>query len=139
MNTAQRAALGLGAGLVATALMSAHMIAEPSTAKIGTPPPRRLADTLFPASRLAERKAAATLIHLSIGAASGVIYRGLFARRRGGLLSGAVFGVAVWAVGYELVIPALGVLPPAHRDQPGRTAALLQAHLIYGAALGALS
>ena len=134
----RRVVEGVVGGLVATAVMSAQMVAAPSTERIGTPPPRRIADALFPDRPTRERRIAATVIHLAIGASSGVVYRAVVNRRRGGVVSGALFGVAIWAVGYELLAPALGVLPPAHRDRPERRTALIEAHLIFGAILGAL-
>ena len=130
---------GVLGGLAATAVMSAQLMAAPSTARIGTPPPRRLADFLLPHSPARDRGIAAAAIHLAIGMTSGVLYRGVVRRRRGGILSGAIFGVAIWAIGYEFLVPALGVLPAAHRDRRDRRAALIEAHLIYGATLGALS
>jgi len=138
-NLSARAVAGVIGGLVATAAMSAQMLAEPSTRRIGTPPPRRLADVLLPHDPAGEQKVAAALIHLGIGAAGGAAYRAFVSRRRGGLVSGALFGVAIWFVGYEIIVPALGVLPPAHRDSPERRAALLEAHVLYGAVLGAVS
>jgi len=43
----------------------------------------------------------------------------------------------VWFVSYQGWVPALGLLPPAHRDRPGRPATMLIAHWVYGATLGA--
>jgi hypothetical protein len=65
--------------------------------------------------------------------------RGLFAagdsRSRAGL-AGAVFGSMVWAASYMGWVPALGIMPPAHRDRPDRPWSMLTAHWIYGATLG---
>jgi hypothetical protein len=119
--------------------MSAHMVGQPSSGRIGTPPPQRIADTLLPSRSTAERRAAAAVIHVAIGVGSGALFGLTRRRRRVGPVAGAIFGLGVWAVGYELMVPALGVLPPAHRDEKARRAALIQAHLIYGAILGALS
>ncbi len=135
---ASRVARGAVAGLVATAAMSAQMMAPPSTDRIGTPPPRRLADVLLPREPQRERRVAAAVLHLGIGVAGGVAYRSLIARRHSGPVSGALFGLVIWFVGYEIVVPALGALPPAHRDEAARRAALIEAHALYGAILGAL-
>lgn len=53
--------------------------------------------------------------------------------------TGAAFGLAVWAAGYEGWVPAMGVLPPAHRDKRSRALTMLAAHLVYGAVLGVAS
>jgi len=132
-------ARGAAAGAVATLIMSAHMLGRPSLERIGTPPPERLADALLPARSAKERGIAATVIHAGIGVGSGAVFGLLRNRRRSGPLSGALFGLGLWAIGYEVVVPMLGVLPPANRDARGRRAALIQAHLIYGAILGALA
>ncbi len=112
------------------------MLGEPSVEQIGTPPPQRLARQMLPRESAAVRRVAAVASHVAIGVSAGALYG---ARRRRGPLTGAVYGVMVWAVGYEIVLPLLGVLPPAHRDDPGRRSALVGAHLIYGSVLGTLS
>jgi len=119
------------------------MLGRPSVERIGTPPPQRIAETLLSARSRDDRRAAAAIIHLGVGVGSGALY-GLLRRGRrggslGGALSGALFGLAVWAAGYEVLVPAIGALPPAHRDARGRRAALIQAHLVYGGTLGVLS
>jgi uncharacterized membrane protein YagU involved in acid resistance len=139
MSLRRRVVRGVVGGLVATAVMSAQMVARPSTDRIGTPPPQRIADFLLPHATARERRVAAAVIHAGIGGASGLLYRVALNRGHGGIISGAIFGVAIWAVGYQLLVPMLGVLPPANRDRPARRAALLEAHLVYGTALGALS
>jgi hypothetical protein len=136
-SLAARVLGGAVAGLVATAAMSAHMLGEPSRREIGTPPPRRIADALLPREEEPTRRAAAVLLHLAIGAGAGSVYAAR--RRRHGAVGGAAFGLVVWAFGYQLAVPLLGVLPPAHRDESERRRALMRAHLIYGAVLGLLA
>jgi uncharacterized membrane protein YagU involved in acid resistance len=128
---------GAVAGAVATVVMSVHMLGRPSVDRIGTPPPQRIVSQLLPREPVPARRAWAVALHLGIGASAGVVYA--LTRRHRGPLSGALFGLAVWAVGYEVLVPLIGVLPPAHDDDPGRRAALLQAHLVYGAMLGAVA
>jgi len=130
---------GATAGAIATLAMSEHMLGRPSVNAIGEPPPERIADAVLPSRSARERSIAATVIHLGIGIGGGALFGLLRHGRRTGPLTGALFGLGVWAVGYEAVVPALGVLPPAHRDADRRRAALLQAHLLYGAILGAFS
>jgi uncharacterized membrane protein YagU involved in acid resistance len=127
---------GAAAGLVATAAMSAHMLSRSSADAIGTPPPRRIAEALLPAESASTRRVAAVVLHLAIGATGGAVYGGV--RRHAGPVTGALHGMSIWVAGYEVLVPLLGVLPPAHRDSAARRAALLQAHLVYGSVLGLL-
>lgn len=122
------------AGIVATIVMSAYMMAGESREAIGTPPPARIVRRLHPSASEHGASIAATLLHLGIGAAGGVLGR-VLARRLA--LPAMTAALALWAVGYEFVAPALGVLPPAHRDSR-RARHLLRAHVVYGLALGAL-
>lgn len=85
-----------------------------------------------------ETHAAATLAaHFGYGAATGAIY-GALAGERPGPASGAGFGLLVWAGSYMGLLPALGVLRPATEHPARRTALMIAAHLVWGAALGAL-
>ena len=61
-----------------------------------------------------------------------------FGPRVPGWLVGVVYGLGVWAVSYKGWIPALGILPPPERDQPGRPVIMVAAHVVYGLVLGAL-
>jgi hypothetical protein len=78
-------------------------------------------------------------IHALIGAGAGAAYAAAVPKRSRGAISGMVFGLAVWMVGYEIVMPAATDLPPAHRDRRDRAAVILVVHLIYGAVLGILT
>jgi len=40
-----------------------------------------------------------------------------------------------WLAGYGLWVPAIGAVPPLHRDRPGRQVALIAGHVVYGAVL----
>jgi hypothetical protein len=48
------------------------------------------------------------------------------------------FGVAVWLLSYMGWLPAIGLFGPATRDTQGRSALMVAAHLVWGAALGGL-
>lgn len=127
---------GATAGIVATAAMSAQMLRRSSLDAIGTPPPQRFVDALWPSGQsVRAHRVAATALHFAIGAGGGALFG---AGRRRGPVRGTAFGVLIWAIGYEVAAPVLGVLPPAHRDRRDRQRALVQAHLIYGAVLGIL-
>ena len=53
------------------------------------------------------------------------------------LLKGLLHGAMVWGIGYELALPALGLLPPARRDRRGAAAAMLSSHLLWGVLVAA--
>jgi uncharacterized membrane protein YagU involved in acid resistance len=77
--------------------------------------------------------------HLGVGGTAGAVYSLLAPKQHRTVLTGALFGVAVWLVGYEAVMPATTDIEPAHRDARQRAASILIAHLIYGAVLGWLT
>jgi hypothetical protein len=138
---------GAGEGAIATAAMSGVMLGARRAGWLGEPPPRRitwraLRRGLGPVRAWGARNPASVATHLAFGAAAGSLFEAGYARwgRSGsGPLAGAAFGAAVWLVSYAGWIPALGLLPPPHRDRPGRQGWMLAAHLVYGAVLGALA
>ena len=79
-----------------------------------------------------ELKTGAAVVHYATGAIAGAFY-GLMAHRakRRSQWSGAFFGVTVWLVGNELLLPTLGVI---HRDDYtlGEKASALGGHLAFG-------
>jgi hypothetical protein len=132
---------GTAAGAVATAAMSALMLAAGRAGLMGRQPPEaivRQAGALTagePRGRLAD--ALAAVAHLGFGAGTGAAYALLPPSGRP-VLRGMAVGEAVYAVSYAGWVPALGALPPADRDRPSRQAVMAAAHLLYGAVLGAL-
>ncbi len=134
-------------GTVATLAMSGVMLAARRARWMGEMPPRRIARVALRRPRGGPMRgrtndALGTAAHLLFGASLGAAferaYRGK-GRRWAGPLAGAAFGAAVWLVSYAGWLPALGILPPPHRDRPGRPSGMLVAHLVYGAVLGALA
>ncbi|PPF87857.1 hypothetical protein C5B96_03480 [Subtercola sp. Z020] len=133
---------GIVTGLAATAAMSVVFVGADRAGAVDRPPPRSIVDHFLPfvPPKASDRAAATT--HFAYGAAGGVAFEllmhALHEPRLGRrLASGAAFGLAVWAAGYEGWVPAMNVLPPAHRDHPARVASELAAHLVYGLSLGA--
>jgi len=132
---------GAAAGAVATAAMSALMLAAGRAGLMGRQPPEaivRRAGQLTatePRGRLAEALAAAA--HLAFGVGTGAAYALLPPAGRP-VARGVAAGTAVYAVSYAGWVPALGALPPADRDRTSRQAAMAAAHVVYGAVLGAL-
>lgn len=135
---------GAGAGLAATALMSALMLAARRAGRLGRMPPEKITARIFRGLGArrggARQDTAATALHFAFGAGAGAVYGG--ALGRGPLppvLRGMLFGAAVWFVSYRGWVPALEIMPAPGRDRPGRPQIMLLAHLVYGGALGALA
>ncbi|MCU1692974.1 MAG: hypothetical protein JWM64_2065, partial [Frankiales bacterium] len=72
---------------------------------------------------------------LGFGAALGAVAAVLPGR---GPAQGVAVALAAYAASYQGWVPALGILPPATDDEPGRPAVMVAAHVVYGAVLGRL-
>jgi uncharacterized membrane protein YagU involved in acid resistance len=140
--TARRPVVGAVAGVVATGAMSAWQAAGQLSGPYGEQPPKRLVRTAARRLGLPARRhgpvtwPVTAAAHLGFGAACGAVYATVVSRSTVGY--GSAFGLAVWAVSYPGWIPAVGVLPPPHRDNPRRAWTMLIGHVVYGAVLGAL-
>lgn len=77
----------------------------------------------------------ASAAHAGFGGVVGAAYA-LLPRYGPAPLRGVLTALAVWAVSYQGWVPALGILPPASRDKPGRPAVMIGAHVVFGAVLG---
>lgn len=139
------AAAGAIGGLVATATMSAFMLAAYRLGVLGEPPPHRIADAALRAMGQEDppgwlRKALTVAGHCGFGATIGALFALLHRLRPqplGAIPRAIGFASIVWFASYQGWVPALGLMPPAHRDRPGRPATMLLAHWVYGATLGA--
>jgi hypothetical protein len=132
-----RIARGAAAGVVATLAMSALVLVVRRCGVLPSLPPRDVVDRLGPALDEDTARVVTAASHLAYGAAAGAVLAAV-AGRRVGTVSGGAYGAALWVVGYEGWVPAIGALPPAHRDRPDRALPMLAAHLVYGAVLGRL-
>lgn len=147
-TVSKRLLTGAAAGAVATGAMTTVLFAAnrvvtgrrtppvPSVEDAGAeagPPPARLTPG---------RRVLAVATHIGIGCAAGATFA--LSRERiipdqlPGSAAGAIHGLAVWAIGYLGVLPKLDVLPPPYRDDKRRAAAILAAHVAYGATVGTL-
>jgi hypothetical protein len=99
-------------------------------------PPRLIVDTLLRALPERTHGPLAGMLHIGYGAAAGAAYTAIARPAVRGVLTGSLFGLAVWVSSYEGWVPAAGVIPPAHRDRRGRAVAMLLAHVVYGGTLG---
>lgn len=128
-----RGALG---GVAATGVMSAVLGLAEKTGVMEQEPPRVIVETLLPVRpRSTLTNTLAVVAHVGYGAGAGALFAALPGRWPHGVRLGVGYGLAVWALGYEGWLPAAGVLPPAHRDRPGRAVTMLAAHVVYGGAL----
>ena len=144
-----RWATGSGAitGLVATIPMTLAMELMQRRLPIherGRLPPRKIAMRV--ARRLGmqahldqrQRDAVTLVTHFGFGAAAGALYAPVAPRLNSlpPVLGGILFGLAVWLVSYMGWLPAVGLFGPATRDASRRTALMIAAHLVWGAAVG---
>lgn len=132
---------GAVAGAVATLPMTAVLETARRGGAMPQLPPRAIVDTLVPVAPSRARRGLAAAPHLCIGATSGAGFAVIAgARARSSpqrIVRGIAHGLAVWGIGYLGAVPLTGALPPAWRDRCDRQAALLTAHVVYGATLGA--
>lgn len=141
------AAVGAGAGIVATVAMSAVMLGARMIGMRAQLPPARIAEEAVGAVAnrppdQGEEGAVATIAHVGFGALGGAIFGGLAGSLRAAPVAaalGTLFGSGVWLVSYQGWIPALGIMPPATRDHPERVGTMVVAHCVYGAVLGFLT
>jgi uncharacterized membrane protein YagU involved in acid resistance len=136
-------------GAAATIAMSGVMYGAQRAGWFGEMPPRTITRVALRRARAGTsssrraKSALGAIAHVAFGASAGSLFEGAHAhwvRRSGvGPIAGAAFGAAVWLLSYAGWVPALDILPPPHRDRPGRQAGMLVAHLVYGAVLGALA
>lgn len=137
---------GAMGGGIATAVMSAVMVAAQQAGLMGEEPPEKITAAALDAVGLEERDAAtqdvlASLLHFGFGIGMGALFGVLHRRlpfRVPAAVHGVVFGSLVWAVSYQGWVPALGIMPPASDDRPDRPRVMLFAHWVYGAILGAI-
>src|SRR5262249_39177796 len=77
--------------------------------------------------------------HFAYGAAAGAVYAQLAERMEfSPMACGALYGLAVWAGSYLGLLPAVGILRPATQHPARRAALMIAAHVVWGAATGAL-
>jgi hypothetical protein len=136
---------GAAGGAVATVAMSALMLVGDRIGLMSDQPPTAVTRRALQEAgvdRPAEAASAvAPVAHLAFGILGGVVYA-IGRRLLPGVpawVSGIAFGLGVWAVSYKGWIPALGILPPPERDEPGRPPVMIAAHVVYGLVLSAFA
>ncbi|HEY6468483.1 MAG TPA: DUF6789 family protein [Candidatus Dormibacteraeota bacterium] len=135
---------GATAGTVATALMSALMVAARRLGITGQLPPEKITSKMLRRHGIrpdaGQQDALATGLHFAFGAAAGAAF-GVIARRVPvpSVPLGVAYGTAIWGVSYMGWVPSIGLMQRADRDQRGRQAVMLAGHLVFGATLGVLA
>jgi hypothetical protein len=137
---------GALAGAAATLPMSAVMAAADSAGLMGKQPPEVIVEKGMHRSGIHASEPAEDTVtlaaHFGFGAAAGALFgllnRGVAHRRSIWVAEGIAFGLVVYAVSYKGWIPALNILPQPEHDRPGRQPSMIAAHVVFGAALGAL-
>jgi uncharacterized membrane protein YagU involved in acid resistance len=131
---------GAIAGLVGTAAMTGALYAGKAMGLLQEEPPKEITKHAEERSGMSPHQqpsevfnASWVAVHLGFGAGCGMAYS-LLRRVLPGPAAplGAVFGLAVWAVNYLGLMPALGLYPEPERDRGSRTAVMIAAHLVYG-------
>lgn len=136
------AAAGALAGAVATAPMSGVMLVAQKVGLMGKQPPQKVTDAALGTAEADPpepvRRGLALLAHFGVGAAMGapfaMVLRAL-PRTVPGEVAGVGYGVGVWAAAYLGLVPALGIMPRADRDRPGRPGSMVLAHAVFGVCL----
>jgi hypothetical protein len=145
-SAVQRAGHGAVAGAMGAACMTALRMAAHRVGLIEKQVPQVVEEWLVqrsghaPPGGPAGHQAANQLLHLGYGAtwaaAFALTSRG---RTRAPLLRGALFGAAQWALGFFVLMPALGVTRPAWRQRTRENAVNLASHVLYGAVTALVS
>ena len=143
----ERIILGAAAGLASTIALQGIRTSTKQLLPQTTPPMREdpgefmvgQAEELLPyetreqVPQVVETTAAKSLA-LGYGMTAGAIYAAL--RPDGGdpLLDGVGLGLGTWAVGYLGWLPALGLMPPIHRQEAPQVVVPIMQHVLFGIA-----
>jgi hypothetical protein len=142
----ERSTRGAAAGAIATVPMTAMMLAAQRTGSLGELPPEKVTRRALAAANqepsTTAEKAIAAAAHFGFGALAGAVF-GLIGGEGDdlptSLAKGVGFGLALYAFSYAGWIPALDIMPPPQRDREDRQLSMAMAHVVYGAALGAIA
>jgi hypothetical protein len=138
----RRALVGAAGGVGATVVMTGFMrLLRPRGAWAQSPQVIQSAAAERAGMRGPARATARTVGwlpgHLGMGAALGTGYALL--PHRPGIRTSVPYALAVWAVSYAGVMPALRLYPSPAKDVRSRGLTTLAAHVVFGAALGPLT
>lgn len=140
-------ALAAGAigGIVGTTAMTVALASAQKAGLLGRMPPRKLTAAMLDALHVDVREGTTNVLsglaHYGFGATMGALFGLVHRKTRDTVpasIQGIAFGTLVWAVSYEVVVPARGIMRRPSRHRPGRPSSMLFGHWVYGAVLGAL-
>ncbi len=142
LGSATAAMAGAAGGLYGAAAMSVLRFALHRVGVIDKMVPQAVEEWLSdrlntePPGARAGHQVADQLLHLAYGANLGALAGPMLSGRkaRGGLWRGTGFGLASWAFGMLVLMPALRVARPAWRAGPLENATNIVAHLVFGVA-----
>jgi len=146
---AARILRGALAGLIATVPMTAFMALAwrrlPRKEQYPLPP-RQVTMGVAEAVGVAEEvpapedQAELTLAaHLAYGAAAGAAFGAIAGRSNlEPEVEGIAYGLVVWTASYVGWLPAVGLMPPVQEQPARRSALMIAAHVVWGAAVGTL-
>lgn len=129
---------GAAGGVLATAAMSAVMLAGSRMGLMPDQPPKRIVRAFLPGHRHRPKRgerALGAIAHVGFGTACGALFAAACRGRRAPLGAGVGYGLAIWFASYEGWVSRLGILPPVSGDRPGRPAVMAAGHVVYGAVL----
>ena len=148
MTMLRGAAAGFAATVPMTIAMESLRAAMPAEQHRRMPPREVVDRTIQKTASTADERAAldrsdrialTALAHFGFGAAAGAVYGAAFGPRRASVLTGVLYGLAVWAGAYGVGLPSLGLHPAAAHDTDDRNQVLIVSHAVWGAVLGMLS
>ena len=145
-NTTRPWIQGAIAGFVATIPMTIFMLSTqrllPKGQRYDLPPElitKNLADKANVKQKMSKTQilAATTVSHFGYGTTMGVLYSllGRWLPFTSGL-KGIVFGLVIWAVSYQALLPLLGISESSHSETTRRNLMMIGAHIIWGAGTG---
>lgn len=133
---------GLLAGVAATLPMTAVIAAGRAAGWLGTPPPEEITANAAARGKVGDELSPPAFdvawfaAHLGYGGLCGAVYSSLRSHLPASdLAAGLAYGLAVWAVSYGGLVPALGLYPSPRRDLPSRIAVMIAAHAVFGVSL----
>jgi len=108
-------------------------------------PPQVLEEWLLTRTRVGRRLNDAThqlldqVLHLAISGGLGLVYSALPSRRTTPTVTGALFGLGIWAVAFAAVLPRLGATRHPRSSRAAENGVNIAAHALYGVVTGLLA
>ncbi|MFF4415821.1 DUF6789 family protein [Streptosporangium sp. NPDC001559] len=131
---------GVG-GALATAAMSAVMLAGSRAGLMADQPPKHIVRAALPGHphrRKPGEGVLGALAHFGFGMTAGTLFRLVSRGHRTPVPVGIGYGLAIWLASYQGWVPGVTALPPISADRPGRPAVMAVGHVVYGITLAAV-